>query len=105
MVLRKNSMRVRRMMIEVMASVDWAEKGVSLSKVDRKDWMSLPNPIVRNNAEPLMTAERTLLSENVVWFCRDIISVSRGCRNVPGDGVGTGDWLAVCGAGVEGLAA
>ena len=48
------------------------------------------NTKVRRMAEPLRTAVRMLLSLNVVLFCRAIISSRRGCRNVPGEGVGAG---------------
>ena len=52
--------------------------------------MLLLNTSVRMMAAPLMMADRMLLSLNVVFFCRDIISSRRGCRNVPGDGVSAG---------------
>lgn len=63
---------------------------VRLMSADDVDWILLPNMKVRRTAEPLRTADRMLRSPNVVLFCRDIISSRRGCRNVPGEGMGVG---------------
>jgi hypothetical protein len=98
MVLRRKRRRRAQTRVEVSEEAVGGSRRVDWRMVVVRSWMSLPKMRERMKAATLMVAVRMLLCLRVERDWRDIISVSRGCLNVPGDGFGRGVLAGVEGA-------